>query len=36
MLGTKPQPILMQFLSVLAGQGYISENVLEINDKNLH
>lgn len=26
----------MQFLSVLAGQGYTSENTLEINHKKLH
>ena len=26
----------MQFLSVLAGQAYISENILEINHKKLH
>jgi len=36
MLGTKPQPSLMQFLSVLAGQGSISENISEINHKKLH
>ena len=36
MLGTNPQPILMQFLSALASRGYISENILEINHKKLH